>query len=266
VDHDCPAPSEWWRSASIGLIAGSPFITSIVLFTDAVTDGGLFGAIGIFGYLGVPLVIVTAVLGLVVALRWRRRWWLAAAPPVAWAVLAVAAWTSGPSGSVPERIAGWALVTALMYGAAALVFDRERRRRVRVIALCVLVAAAPAMVAYDELSQYRWRRATFALAPHVLPVVAGYAVTGTGAEGRVLDVRMDGPADLRVLITHCDGCAVRREESTYMLIVVDGRYRIELRPDEGLDVRWTPPARVDVRAAGRDELARMSLAYRRPWD
>jgi hypothetical protein len=138
--------------------------------------------------------------------------------------------------------------------------------RTRVLASAVLVAAAPLMIAYDDLAQDRWRRATYASAPHVLPVVPGYTVVAARGAGTTLDVDLHGPADLQVSVWRCRDCAARREQNVKQLTIVDGSYRLEILALQDAAGRWSAPDGIGVRPAGLDELAALPPAARRGFD
>ncbi|GAA2357780.1 hypothetical protein GCM10010170_051210 [Dactylosporangium salmoneum] len=267
MDDGAAAPVRWWRPGLLGMAAGVPIAWAVWAFTADVASADGLGAIVVFLGYGPVIVIAVAAVSCIAlwefvrqrAQRWRLSWVLAA-PFAMWVVLLVGAITSGPSGSTTEQRLGWALVVLLMYGAAGVGFGRGASRRVRVLASVVAVAAAPLMIAYDDASQYRWRKATYASAPHVLPVVPGYTVAAARADGPALEVDMRGPADLRVSVWRCRDCTVRQEHTAHALTVVDGSFELDIVAVGIPAGQWSAPDGIRVRPASTDELASLPLA------
>ncbi|MEU7874758.1 hypothetical protein [Dactylosporangium sp. NPDC049140] len=258
-------PVGWWRSGLVGLGVALPIIWAVAALTGSV-DRDLGGLV-VFVMYGPMIAIAAALLGVVVVWgltdRWaerRRLSWVIVAPFVVYVVLAVGAGASGPSGSVNELRLGWVLVVALLYGGAGVAFGRGVSHRVRVFASVVVLAAAPLMIAYDDLSQHRWRKAMFASAPRVLPVVPGYDVVAARADGGTLGVGMKGSAELWVSVWRCRDCTVRRQFDDGQWTVVDGTYQIGIDVVGAANETWPAPDGIRVRPAGLDELAALPLA------
>jgi hypothetical protein len=139
-----------------------------------------------FGW--VPLLVVGLVAWAVTGIRllrwpWQRWWWTIAAPPVLAMVLLVGVVSGGPVGATRERAAGWAVVSVAIYAGSAVLFGRRVSTTARTLALTVALGAAPTMVCYDHMSQYRWRKAELARVPSVVPVIAGFRVTAVRGDG-----------------------------------------------------------------------------------
>jgi hypothetical protein len=266
MDHGAAAPFTWWQSGLLGIGAGLPVVWAVCAFAADVSAAGGLGGIFVFFALGPMIVVALAVAGAfaVWAAGKGQGWsWLVAAPMVMWPVLLIGTLTSGPSGSLPELRAGWSLVVVVMYGAAGTVFAQRSPRRVRVLATVILVAAAPLMIAYDDASQYRWRRATYASAPRVLPVIPGYTVVAARSDGPDLTVVMTGPADLEVSVMRCRDCTVRREFAVTGMTVVDGSFELWIPPVDGPAGQQLALDDIRVRPAGIDELVSLPLAAKR---
>jgi hypothetical protein len=247
-----------WR-VPIGVAAGLPIAGAVGAYAD--DDGFL-----VFFWYG-PMIVAVLTAGAAAVIRtwrlpWRDWWWVVAAPPVMWVVLLVGAVTSGPSGSLSEQRAGWTLVVLVMYGAASVGFARIGPRVVRVVVAVITVAAAPVMVAFDDLSQDRWRRAGYAGAPQVLPVVPGYTVIAARADRSTLEVDLGGPTTLWAWVMRCRDCTVQQEASGGAVTLVDGRYELVIRALAS-DAPWSPPDGIHLRPAGVDELAALPLAASR---
>jgi hypothetical protein len=181
-------------------------------------------------------------------------------------VLLIGALTSGPSGSASEQRLGWSLVVVVMYGGAGAGSAQGLPRVVRLLASVIVVAAAPLMIAYDDASQYRWRKATYASAPQVLPVIPGYAVVAARGDGRMLGVDMRGPADLRVSVRRCRDCSVGQQYAVNGMTVVDGSFELWIPAVDGAAGHWLAPDGIRVRPASLDELASLPLAASRDAD
>ncbi|HTJ35422.1 MAG TPA: hypothetical protein VL738_19520 [Dactylosporangium sp.] len=257
----------------LGAGAGVPLASAVFAFTAGVSELDGLGAFDVFLLKGPVIVLVLMAVGWVAVAaaaeedksRWRQWWWVIAAPAGMWVVLVIGAITSGPNGSVSEQRLGWALVVVAMYGAAGVGFTRGAPRVARVLASVVIVAAAPVMVVYDDASQFRWRKATYAAAPQVLPVVPGYTVVAVRGDGQVLDVDMEGPARLWVSVQRCRDCSVHQQGAPDGLTVVDGTFEIRIEA-VGPARQWPAPDGVHVRPAGLDELASLPLAPSRESD
>jgi hypothetical protein len=266
MDHGGAASITWWQSGLLGLGAGLPVVWAVCAFAADLSSAGGLGGIVVFLAFGPMIVVALAVAGSVVAWavgKGQGPWWVVAAPMVMWPVLLIGTLTSGPSGSLPELRAGWSLVVLVMYGAAGAVFARRPPRRVRVLATVVLVAAAPLMIAYDDASQDRWRRATYASAPRVLPVIAGYAVVAARSDGRELTVVMRGSVDVWVSVLRCRDCTVRRESAVNGMTVVDGAFELWIPPVDGPAGQRLVLDDIRLRPAGIDELMALPVAAMR---
>jgi hypothetical protein len=245
-------------------VIAAPVILAICVFISEVSaNGGRRGLAVFLLYAPLAVIPLAAGLSLIVwwAVPWRQDWrWVVAAPWVMWLVLGAGALASGPSGSAAERATGWALVSALMYGAAGVLFSAGMSQRGRGLALVLLVVAPVAMVAYDDLSQSRWRRASYAATPHVLPVIPGYLPAAVRGWGTRLEVRMTGPVALEVWVVRCPDCAAGRDESDGVLSVVTAGHELTIGPVRDDDVAtWAPPTDVAVRTADPDQLALLPL-------
>jgi hypothetical protein len=273
MDHGAAAV-RWWQSGLLGIGAGVPIVIAVCVFTAEVSAMGGLGGILVFFWYGPMIVAVLALAGWVAVwavvaewkVRWRDWWWVVAAPLFMWGVLLIGALTSGPSGSVPEQRLGWALVVVVMYGAAGVWSARGAPRPVRLLASLIVVAAAPLMIAYDDASQYRWRKATYASAPQVLPVIPGYAVVAARGDGPVLEVDMRGSSDLWVSVQRCRDCSVRQEGAVNELTVVDGSFELWVLAVGSPAGHWLAPDGIRVRPASIDELASLPLAASRDSD
>ncbi|GAA3208300.1 hypothetical protein ACFO1B_18660 [Dactylosporangium siamense] len=255
------------RAGLVGIGASVPIVASVWAFAADLSTMGGFGGLIVFLVYGPMIVLAAAAAGWVVVWAlldrgtepWRHSW-VIVAPFVMWVVLLAGAVTSGPVESVTEQRLGWALVVVLMYGAAGVGFGRGASRKVRVLASVLVVAAAPLMIAYDDASQYRWRKETYASAPRVLPVIPGYTVVAVRGEGRLLQVDMRGPADLWVSVLRCRDCTVRRDRTANTLTVVDGSFQVEIWAVGSPEWQWSAPDGIHVRATSIDELASLPLA------
>jgi hypothetical protein len=256
--------AHWWAWALGGLGFGVPAAIAVASLTHEASDP-FFGTLQVFLIFG-PLVVCGMTLasaGVIWLgrLQWSSWWWVVALPATLSLILFWGARLSGPSSSVPERAAGWALVTAVVYVGVAVAFGRHTSGWwVRCLAVAVVVAAAPAMVFYDHASQLRWRKADLAGAALVLPVIPQFRAAAVRATPRGLSVDMTGPAYLFVLIRRCTDCALRHELRNGVLVVVDGNYQIQVtQADDGVD-RLAALTSVAVRPVSRDELARLPVA------
>jgi hypothetical protein len=116
------------------------------------------------------------------------------------------------------------------------------------------------MVGLDHASQYRWRKADLAVAPAVLPVIAGYRPVAARPEPGTLQIDLAGPtrlvARMSLCGTSCDAAAL--SASGTVTVVADG-YEVRLfQQDGGVDTVRTLTG-VGVRPASRCELARLPL-------
>ncbi|MFB9451414.1 hypothetical protein [Dactylosporangium vinaceum] len=264
-------PFGWWRSGLLGLVAAAPVVWAVVgLIGELDAD---LGGLVVFAVYGPCVVAGAALLGAALmvgvtlerrAERWRLAWMIAA-PPLVWLVLAVGAEQGGPMMPVGELRVGWSLVVVLMYAGTGVAFGLGAPRPVRVAAAVLVVAAAPLMIAYDDAAQPRWRRDSYAAAPHVLPEIPGYRPVAARGDGRVLTVSLDGPVALSVTVTRCAPCAVSAQAGRYGVTVVDGTYELAIVPQIGAGSTWTAPAGIRLRPAGVGELAALPLAPSHPY-
>ena len=270
MDEGTPVkPFGWWRSCLLGLVAAAPVVWAVVGLTG-MADDDLGGLVVFFAY-GPCVVSGAALLGsvLMVAVTNERRAersrlaWMITAPLVMWFVLAAGASLGGPMAPVGELRVGWSLVVALMYAGTGVVFGLGAPRRVRIVAVVIVVAAAPLMVVYDNASQHRWRTDTYASAPHVLPVIPGYDPIASRGDGRTLVVDLDGPASLSVTVTQCVRCDTREQAGRYGVTIVDGTYALDIVAQIAADTPWTAPPGIHLRPASVDELAALPLVPRR---
>jgi hypothetical protein len=113
------------------------------------------------------------------------------------------------------------------------------------------------MVGWDHASQYRWRKANLAVAPAVLPVIAGYRpVAARPAPGR-LRIDMVGPTWVEAWISECGvGCEADGPSLPIgtVTVVADGYQIVLFKADRGMSV-----GPVRIRPASLDELARLPL-------
>lgn len=191
----------------------------------------------------------------------RRWWWAVALAPGLAVVVFGGVLAGGPSGSTVERAVGWAVVTVVVSTGVGVLAGRRVPVWVRVLAAVLVVGAAPAMVAFDHASQYRWRQAGLAGVPQVVPVISGYRPVAARADVGTLQVDMAGPTRLVVWIDRCDGsCASDDATLPDRRTFVTGDYVLTVfHAVWGVDVLAALPA-VDVRPASRAELARLPLA------
>ncbi|WP_238009027.1 hypothetical protein KZZ52_20785 [Dactylosporangium sp. AC04546] len=268
------ATVKWWQSGLVGIGAGLPMVWAVWAFTADVSAVDGLGVILVFFWYGPMIVAFLAVAGWIAVLavvgngkaRWRYWWWVVATPLALWGVLLIGALTSGPTGSAPEQRLGWSLVVVVIYGAVGAGFAQRAPRVVRLLASMIVVAAAPLMIVYDDASQYRWRKATFASAPQVLPVIPGYAVVAARGDGQALEVTMRGPTDLRVSVLRCRDCSVRQEYAVNGMTVVDGSFELWVPAVDNPAGHWVALDGIHVRPASIDELASLPLAVSRSAD
>jgi hypothetical protein len=264
VDASLREPTGWRASAGTGVVLGLPAVGVVLLFA-AEADDDAFVAVILWLLLALPLAAcVAAATWLTIdRLGWRfRRWcWAVALSPVLAVVVPLGALAGGPSGSTPERAAGWAAVAVAMSGGAAVAAGRRVSVPVRVVAAIAVVIAAPAMVGFDHASQYRWRTANLAGSPAVLPVISSFRPVAARPDLGSLQVDMAGPTRLVVRIDRCRGSCVARDVSAVgTRTFVAGGYELTVAQADGAVDVLTTLSVVDVRATSHGELARLPLA------
>ncbi|MGI5174960.1 hypothetical protein ACQEVZ_01310 [Dactylosporangium sp. CA-152071] len=274
MDHEATAPViRWWRSGLIGVGAAMPMVVTV--YANAADVSAMDGVGGVLVFLvwGPMIVAGLAVAGWFAVwhvgsgkAQRRRWWWVVGAPFAMWGVLLIGALTSGPTASISEQRRGWALVVVAMYGGAAVWCATGTPRTARLLAGVVVVAAAPLMIAYDDASQHRWREATYASAPQVLPVIPGYTVVAARGDGTILEVDMRGPTLLWVSVQRCRDCSAGQEPTVDGLTFVDGGFRLWILAEDTSTGQWMPPDNIHVRSATIDELASLPLAASRDSD
>jgi len=250
-------PTGWRASAGCGLAFGGP--SALLVFHLGNLASNEFGALYLLfvvPWLVIALVLVAAAARVLLGLPIEVWWWLILAPAGTALVILVAAAFGGSYGDQFERSLGWALVTLVMYAAGGVCFGSRVPLRARVLALVVLVGAAPAMLGYDHAAQHRWRMAALASAPAVLPVAPGYRVAAVRADRALLSVELADAADarLRLLIMECGNCADPPQPDRRF---VDGFWITAATPT-GV---WPDAlAELRLRPASRAELARLPVA------
>lgn len=264
MDGPLHEPAGWRASSAIGLGLGLPVAGMVLLFAGVVAED-TFAAVLVWLLFVPPLAVsMAAATGLVIdRLDWPmcRWWWAVALAPGLAVVVFVGTNLGGPSGSTPERAAGWATVAVAISCGVAVVAGRRVSVRVRAVAAVVAVGAAPSMVGFDHASQLRWRTADFAGLPAVVPVISGYRPVAVRSDVRTLQVDMAGPIRLVAWIDRCgDGCVARAVTAVGTRTFVAGGYELTVfQADGAIDVLTTLPG-VDVRATSHRELARLPLA------
>jgi hypothetical protein len=112
-------PAGWRASVGTGLGLGLPVAVLVLLFAGVVAEG-MFSAVIVWLLVVPPLAaVVAAATGLAVdRLGWPmcRWWWAVALAPGLAVVVFVGTLLGGPSGSTPERAAGWATVVPVISG------------------------------------------------------------------------------------------------------------------------------------------------------
>jgi hypothetical protein len=264
VDGSVREPVGWRGSALTGLGLGAPAAGAVLLFANMAADG-LFGA-AIVWLILVPVLACTmlAATGFEIGRRgWplRRWWWAIVLAPGLAVVLFCGTLAGGPSGSTVERAAGWAMVTVAVSTGVAVAAGRQVVVWIRGLAVVVAVAAAPAMVGFDHMSQYRWRKADLAGLPEVVPVIAGYRPQAARAEFGTLQIDMAGTTRLVVWIYRCRGTCTADDVTLVgtRTFVASGYELTVFQANGDIDVLTTLSG-VDVRPTSYAELARLPLA------
>jgi hypothetical protein len=261
VEGAVPEPTGWRASAATGLVVGAPAAAAVAVlgYQADEHDLAIFLVLLEAPFVAVGLAVATYVVISGLQWNWNDWWWTVEYPFVLLVVLPVGLATGGPSASTLERTVGWAAVALALSTGAALVAGRGVSSSIRVLAVTVAMAAAPAMMRFDQASQDRWRTAELARGPTVLPVIAGYRPTAARADDGSLWVDMTGPTWLVVWITPCSTCVPGRRDHPFMLVVVvDGWHVSVTGPDES--VRTVPAvADVRLRRVSPAELARLPL-------